>query len=311
VLYIVNRDYIVDEDLGVINVFCRFGNSSTGMPDSHTFRLVNGKLENVHTLSVNLNPNSPSPQPARPACSIWRPARRPPPASRDVGRRGTKPARQTICTCSIVPRTCWTIRAWDKRLSARRARPCGRDQVRTVAKASGVHRISAVSWSGERRGSAEAAVTASTASTARRFPGAGRAPGNDATSKRVAETAAVAAFYEQLFGRNSVDDAGKTLMSSVHFSVRYNNAFWNGTQMVYGDGDGSNFAPLSKALDVDAHELTHAVTERTANLTYSNESGALNEATSDILGNSCETYAKNAGVPNATCGETVSIPTSI
>jgi hypothetical protein len=62
VLYIVNRDYVVDEDLGVINVFCRFGNSSTGMPDSHTFRLVNGKLANVHTLSVNLNPGSPSPQ---------------------------------------------------------------------------------------------------------------------------------------------------------------------------------------------------------------------------------------------------------
>jgi hypothetical protein len=62
VLYIVNRDYVVDEDLGVINVFCRFGNSSTGMPDSHTFRLVNGKLANVHTLSVNLNPNAPSPQ---------------------------------------------------------------------------------------------------------------------------------------------------------------------------------------------------------------------------------------------------------
>ena len=62
VLYIVNRDYVVDEDLGVINVYCRFGNSSTGMPDSHTFRLVNGKLANVHTLSVNLNPSAPSPQ---------------------------------------------------------------------------------------------------------------------------------------------------------------------------------------------------------------------------------------------------------
>jgi hypothetical protein len=62
VLYIVNRDYVVDEELGVINVFCRFGNSSTGMPDSHTFRLNNGKLSNVHTLSVNLNPDRPSPQ---------------------------------------------------------------------------------------------------------------------------------------------------------------------------------------------------------------------------------------------------------
>jgi hypothetical protein len=61
-LYIVNRDYVVDEQMGVVNVFCRFGNSSTGMPDSHTFRLVDGKFTNVHTLSVNLNPDSPSPQ---------------------------------------------------------------------------------------------------------------------------------------------------------------------------------------------------------------------------------------------------------
>ena len=62
VLYIVNRDYVVDEEMGVINVYCRFGNSSTGMPDSHTFRVVNGKFTNVHTLSVNLNPDNPSPQ---------------------------------------------------------------------------------------------------------------------------------------------------------------------------------------------------------------------------------------------------------
>ncbi len=62
VLYIVNRDYVVDEDQGVINVYCRFGSSSTGMPDSHTFRLVNGKLANVHTISINLNPDRPSPQ---------------------------------------------------------------------------------------------------------------------------------------------------------------------------------------------------------------------------------------------------------
>ena len=61
VLYIVNRDYVVDEELGVVNIFCRFGNSQTGMPDSHMFRLVNGKLANVHTLSVNLT-DKPSPQ---------------------------------------------------------------------------------------------------------------------------------------------------------------------------------------------------------------------------------------------------------
>jgi vibriolysin len=99
--------------------------------------------------------------------------------------------------------------------------------------------------------------------------------------------------------RNSYDNAGATIKSSAHYSTAYNNAFWNGTQMVYGDGDGTQFIALSRALDVDAHELTHAVTERTANLTYSNESGALNEATSDILGNSCEAYTLNGGTPNA------------
>jgi hypothetical protein len=59
VLYIVNRDYVVDEEMGVVNIFCRFGNSQTGMADSHTFRLVNGKLRWVHTLSVSVAKNSP------------------------------------------------------------------------------------------------------------------------------------------------------------------------------------------------------------------------------------------------------------
>ncbi len=70
----------------------------------------------------------------------------------------------------------------------------------------------------------------------------------------------------------------------------YNNAYWNGSQMVFGDGDGSTFSPLSGALDVVAHELTHAVTENTANLNYSYESGALNEAMSDILGAATEEW---------------------
>ena len=106
-------------------------------------------------------------------------------------------------------------------------------------------------------------------------------------------------YYKNVHGRDSYDNAGATLKASAHYSTSYNNAFWNGTQMVYGDGDGSTFIALSRDLDVDAHELTHAVTERTANLTYSNESGALNEATSDILGNSCEAYTENGGTPNS------------
>ncbi|NOZ94028.1 MAG: peptidase M4 [Acidobacteria bacterium] len=97
-------------------------------------------------------------------------------------------------------------------------------------------------------------------------------------------------FYSSVFGRDSYDNAGATLIGTVHYSSNYNNAYWNGSQMVFGDGDGTTFSPLSQALDVVAHELTHAVTENTANLTYSNESGALNEASSDIMGASCEEW---------------------
>lgn len=83
-------------------------------------------------------------------------------------------------------------------------------------------------------------------------------------------------YYLATHGRDSYDDAGATLVSSVHYSTNYENAFWDGTQMVFGDG----FA----AKDVTAHELTHAVTERTANLEYRWQSGALNESFSDIFG---------------------------
>jgi len=91
-------------------------------------------------------------------------------------------------------------------------------------------------------------------------------------------------FYASNYGRDSIDEAGMTLVSRVHYSRNYNNAFWDGSQMTYGDGDGFTFDPLSQDADVVGHELTHGVTERSSNLTYSGESGALNEAWSDIFG---------------------------
>ena len=100
--------------------------------------------------------------------------------------------------------------------------------------------------------------------------------------------------YDTLFNRDSFDNAGATLIGSVHYSSNYVNAFWNWTQMVYGDGDGVNAGPLDRALDVVAHELTHAVTERESTLIYSNESGALNEANSDIFGAICESWKDGA-----------------
>lgn len=80
-------------------------------------------------------------------------------------------------------------------------------------------------------------------------------------------------YYFYNHGRDSIDDNGMTLISRVHYDRRYNNAFWDGTQMTYGDGDGSTFIPLSQDADVVAHELTHGVTEYTSGLIYQQQSG--------------------------------------
>lgn len=88
------------------------------------------------------------------------------------------------------------------------------------------------------------------------------------------------------------------MQSVAHFAQNYNNAFWNGTYTVYGDGDGTIFRSLSGGLDVVAHEHTHGVTDCTSNLIYQDESGALNEAFSDMLGNSAEFFANEAASTN-------------
>jgi zinc metalloprotease ZmpA len=105
-------------------------------------------------------------------------------------------------------------------------------------------------------------------------------------------------YYLNVHGRNGIANNGAGAFSRVHYSRRYNNAFWNNSCfcMTYGDGDGSSFKPLV-SLDVAAHEMSHGVTSRTANLTYSGESGGINEGTSDIFGTCTEFYAKNAADP--------------
>ncbi|MDT8718892.1 M4 family metallopeptidase [Clostridium sp. 19966] len=99
-------------------------------------------------------------------------------------------------------------------------------------------------------------------------------------------------FYKNIFGRNSIDGNGMSILSTAHYDSSYNNAYWDGTQMVYGDGDGSEFTYLSGDLGVVGHELTHGVTQYTADLTYSNQSGALNESMSDVFGVLVKTYDK-------------------
>lgn len=95
-------------------------------------------------------------------------------------------------------------------------------------------------------------------------------------------------YYNNKFGRNSLDGRGMAIRSTVHYGSRYNNAFWNGAQIAYGDGDGSQFRAFSGDLDVIGHELTHGVIENSARLVYQGESGALNESIADIFGNTIQ-----------------------
>jgi len=107
------------------------------------------------------------------------------------------------------------------------------------------------------------------------------------------------AFYDAFFGfwgRDSYDNAGAPLSSTVHYSTNYCNAFWNGAQMVYGDGNASaGCLPLARAVDVTAHELTHAITERESGLIFSGESGAINESLSDSFAAFVEAWVAGGG----------------
>jgi Zn-dependent metalloprotease len=116
-----------------------------------------------------------------------------------------------------------------------------------------------------------------------------RKEGDPATGKPAVDEAfdglgATFDFYWDIFERNSLDDEGMQLNATVHFGRGYNNAFWDGQRMVFGDGDGYLFNRFTASLDVIAHELTHGVTEDEARLIYFFQSGALNESVSDIFG---------------------------
>jgi Zn-dependent metalloprotease len=91
-------------------------------------------------------------------------------------------------------------------------------------------------------------------------------------------------FYRRVFSRASIDDSNLPLVATVHFGDDYDNAFWDGERMVFGDGDGIVFTRMTASLSVIGHELAHGVTQYSANLVYENQSGALNESVSDVFG---------------------------
>ncbi len=111
-------------------------------------------------------------------------------------------------------------------------------------------------------------------------------------------------FYN-IYGRNSIDDNGMALNSTVHFDKGYDNAFWNGQQMVYGDGDEDLpvaqrlFNRFTIAIDVIGHELAHGVTEHEARLDYVGQSGALNESFSDVFGSLVKQYQSQQSAASA------------
>jgi hypothetical protein len=112
-----------------------------------------------------------------------------------------------------------------------------------------------------------------------------RPAGTDIEAKEAFEgSGATYDFFAQVFRRNSIDARGMRLDSTVHYGTRFDNAMWNGRQMVYGDGDGTLFNRFTVALDVIGHELTHGITQHTARLEYQGQSGALNEHLSDAFG---------------------------
>ena len=106
-------------------------------------------------------------------------------------------------------------------------------------------------------------------------------------------------FYWEACRRDSIDAAGMLMDGLVHYGTNYNNAMWDGDQMLFGDGDGLLFTRFTGSLDVIGHELTHGVTQYELNLVYSSQAGALNESMSDVMGSLVKQYALKQTAPQA------------
>lgn len=217
-----------------------------------------------------------------------------------------------VCSCNIIPSDVLARLAQDASIS-----PDGRKRmIETMALDSKLRKL--------RRVNAEISRTATRANSIAGFAQLATAPvvsvydckttmslpgspvsnpggSTDQTAARAfTETKAVADFYKAAFGRSSIDNQGMTLISSIHYGAGYNNAFWNGAQMTYGDGDGSIFVDFTLSQDVIAHELTHGVTQHSAAFAYTNEAGGLNESMSDVFGSMFRQWRRGETAASAT-----------
>ncbi len=123
-----------------------------------------------------------------------------------------------------------------------------------------------------------------------------RREGDDPTGDAAADEAydglgATFDLFSEVYSRDSIDGGGLPLRATVHYGRLYDNAFWDGERMVFGDGDGEVFGRFTRSLSVIGHELTHGVTQYTSGLVYRGQSGALNESVSDVFGVLVEQYA--------------------
>jgi Zn-dependent metalloprotease len=127
----------------------------------------------------------------------------------------------------------------------------------------------------------------------------GKSLGDVAVDEAYAGLGATFDFYLANYRRNSIDDAGFALKATVHYGIGYDNAFWNGRQMVFGDGDGKLFNRFTSSLDVIGHELAHGVTAHEAGLVYLEQPGALNESLSDVFGSLIKQHSLNQDAAQA------------
>jgi Zn-dependent metalloprotease len=207
------------------------------------------------------------------------------------------------CSCFIIPKAVLERLAKDKTLSADERKSFAEAvefeahwrKLRTLQTTASSYALQTLS--SQAAVAAKPAVTVYDCATGTTLPGA-PVPNPDASANANAkrafnETTGVAEFYKTIFNRNSVDDLGMTLQSSIHYGVKYNNAFWNGAQMIYGDGDGNIFVNFTQGNDVIGHELTHGMTQHSAQLSYTNEAGGLNESISDVFGSMFRQWQAN------------------
>ncbi len=165
-------------------------------------------------------------------------------------------------------------------------------------------------------GAAKEAWAVHTAAHGSTLPGslvrsAGQPASGDAAVDEAADgITATLSLYADIYHRSSYDAQGAEVILTVHYEQNYDNAFWNGTQLVFGDGDGKIFGSFTKPIDVLGHEFTHAVTQFTAGLNYQGQSGALNESVSDCFGSCVKQRAlgQTAATADWLIGEGIFLP---